>query len=126
MRFMMLVKSTENSRLPPKELMEAIWKNGEDAAKAGLMIESGGLHPNAVSPRVPLRGGKVTAVDGPFSEAQEVVGGFAIFEFESMEEADESARDFMDFTENTGPPSKVKQVRPMFNREDFLTGTHHP
>ena len=63
MRFMMLVKSTENSGPPPKELMEAVWKNGEAAAKAGQMIESGGLKPTAMSARVQLRGGKVTALD---------------------------------------------------------------
>ena len=84
MRFMMLVKSAENSGPPPKELMEAIWKDAENATKSGAMIESGGLKPSALSARVQLRQGRVTAIDGPFSEAKEVVGGFAIFEFNSF------------------------------------------
>lgn len=61
------------------KLMEAIWKNGENAAKARLMIESGGLRANAMGARVQLRGGKVTGVDEPFSAAKEVSGGIAIF-----------------------------------------------
>jgi hypothetical protein len=72
-RFMMLVKSAENSGPPPKELMEALWKSGEEAAKAGVMIDSGGLKPTAMSARVQLRGGKVTAIDGPFTESKEII-----------------------------------------------------
>ena len=125
MRFMMLVKSAENSGPPPKELMEAIWKNGEDAAKAGLMIESGGLKPSVLSARVQLRGGKVTALDGPFSEAKEIVGGFAIFEFESMKEAVESAKDFMELHRKYWPGWQGEtEVRPMFDKQDFLAGAH--
>ena len=125
MRFMMLVKSAENSGLPPKELMEAIWKNGENAAKAGLMIESGGLKPSAMSARVELRGGKVTAVDGPFCETKEVVGGFAIFEFGSMKEAVESAKDFMELHRRYWPGWQGEtEVRPMFDKDDFLAGKH--
>lgn len=52
MRFMMLVKFAENSGPPPKELMEAIGKSGDAMAKAGVMIESGGLKPSAMSARV--------------------------------------------------------------------------
>lgn len=123
MRFMMLVKSAENSGPPPKELIQAISKNGEDAAKAGLMIESGGLKPSAMSARVQLRGGKVTALDGPFPEAKEVVGGFAIFEFKSMKEAVESAKDFMELHRKYWPGWQGEtEVRPMFDQEDFLTG----
>jgi len=64
MRFMMLVKSTENSGPPPKELMEAIWKNSEKAAKAGQIIDSGGLKPSAMSARVQLRNGRVSTLAG--------------------------------------------------------------
>lgn len=126
MRFMMLVKSAENSGPPPKELMEAIWKNGEEVAKAGAMIESGGLKPSAMSVRIHLRGGKVTTVDGPFSEAKEVVGGFAIFEFKSMKEAVDSARDFMELHRKYWPGWQGEtEVRPMFDKDDFLAGSHN-
>ena len=96
MRFMMLVKSAENSGPPPKALMDAISKMGEEATKAGRMLQSGGLAPTAISSRVRLSQGKLTTTDGPFAESKEVVGGFAVFEFKSREEAIESAVNFME------------------------------
>ena len=95
MRFMMLVKHAENSGPPPKELMEAMAKLSEEAVKAGTMVASGGLAPTAVSTRVRLSRGQVAAIDGPFTEAKEVVGGYAVLEFESREEAIEAAVAFM-------------------------------
>ena len=91
MRFMMLVKSKENSGPPPKALMDAIGKMAEEATRAGLMLQSGGLAPTAMSSRVRLSQGKLTKIDGPFAETKEVIGGFAVFEFNSREEALESA-----------------------------------
>ena len=64
MRFMMLVKSAENSGPPPKGLMDAIGKLAEEAVKAGAMLESGGLAPTAMSARVRLSQGKLTTIDG--------------------------------------------------------------
>lgn len=72
MRFMMLVKSAENSSPPPQALMDAIGKMAEDASKAGLMLESGGLAPTAMSSRVRLSQGKLTTSDGSFTESKEV------------------------------------------------------
>src|SRR5438132_73043 len=86
MRFMMLVKSAENSGPPPKELMDAIGKLAEEALKAGTMLDSGGLAPTAMSARVRLARGQVTTTDGPFAESKEVVGGFAVFELKSKKE----------------------------------------
>src|SRR5260370_30085870 len=90
MRFMMLVKPAKHSGPPPKELMDAIAKLGEEASRAGNMVETGGLAPAAMSTRVRLTQGKITAIDGPFAETRELVGGYAIFEFKSKQEAIES------------------------------------
>ena len=96
MRFMMLVKHAEkNSGPPPKELMDAMAKLSEEAVKAGTMIASGGLAPTAASTRVRLSGGRVTAIDGPFTEAKEVVGGYAVLETKSRDEALAAARTFL-------------------------------
>lgn len=123
MQFMMLVKSSENSGPPPKELMEAIWKNGEEEAKAGQMIVSGGLKPTAMSARVQLRGGKISTLDGPFSEAKEVVGGFAIFEFKSLTEAIASATEFMELHRKFWPGWQGEtEIRPMFGKDDWPCG----
>src|SRR5229473_6650647 len=96
MRFMMLVKSAENSGPPPKGLMDAMGKLAEEAVKAGTMLDSGGLAPTAMSTRVRLARGQVTTTDGPFAESKEVVGGFAVFELKSKKEAIESAVRFME------------------------------
>ena len=96
MRFMMIVKSAENSGPPPKELMDAIGKMAEEATKAGEMIESGGLASSAKGTRVRLSGGKLTVTDGPFTEAKEVFGGYAVFELKSKKEAIERTVTFME------------------------------
>lgn len=95
MRFMMLVKGADNMGLPPKALLDAIDKSTAEALKAGTMITAGGLLPSAAGGRVRLSKGTLTVIDGPFTEAKELIGGFAIFEFKSKREAIESAREFM-------------------------------
>jgi hypothetical protein len=80
MKFMMLVKHSENSGMPPQELMEAIGKLSEEAGKAGTMIASGGLAPTAQSTRVRISGGQLQVIDGPFTESKEIIGGCAQFE----------------------------------------------
>jgi hypothetical protein len=123
MRFMMLVKSAENSGPPPKALMDAIGKQAEEAIKAGRMLQSGGLAPTAMSSRVRLSQGKLTTIDGPFAEAKEVVGGFAVFEFNSREEAIESALNFMELHRQHWPGwDGETEVRQIFGPEDFPPG----
>jgi hypothetical protein len=120
MRFMMLVKSAENSGPPPKELMDAIAKLGEEAVKAGTMVETGGLAPTAMSTRVRLSRGQVTAIDGPFTEAKEVVGGYAVFELKSKKEAIEATLRFMELHKKhwLGWEGET-EIRQVFGPEDF-------
>ncbi len=123
MRFMMIVKSAENLGFPPKPLMDAIGKLSEDAVKAGTMIGSGGLLPTATGTRVRLSGGKVTVTDGPFTEAKEVVGGYAQFELKSKEEAIEGARRFMELHKEHWPGWEGEtEIRQMFEPGDFPKG----
>jgi len=99
MRFMTLVKSAEKLRSgpPPKELIEAIGKLSEEATRTGAMVGMGGLMPSTAGARVVLSGsGKVTVIDGPFTEAKEVVGGYAIFDVNSKQEAVAWSTRFMD------------------------------
>jgi hypothetical protein len=120
MRFMMLVKSAENSGPPPKAFMDAMGKMAEEATKVGLMLQSGGLAPTAMSSRVRLSGGKLTKIDGPFAESKEVVGGFAVFEFKSREEAIESAVNFMELHKQHWPGwDGETEVRQIFGPEDY-------
>jgi len=96
MRFMMMVKHSENQGPPPAGFMEVMAKLGEDAAKAGTMVLSGGLAATAASTRVRLSKGQIRAIDGPFTEAKEVFGGYAVFELKSKEEAIERTQRFME------------------------------
>ena len=123
MRFMMLVKSAETAGPPPKELMDAIGKLAEEAVKAGTMGPSGGLAPTAMSTRVRLSRGQIATTDGPFTESKEVVGGFAIFEFKSREEAVESAVQFMELHKKYWPGWEGEtEVRQIFGPEDVPPG----
>ncbi len=120
MRFMMIVKSAERSGFPPKELMEAIGKLSEEASNAGTMLRSGGLGPTALGARVRLSGGQLTVIDGPFTEAKEIVGGYAQFELKSKEEAVASAVRFMELHKKYWPGWEGEtEVRQMFGPEDF-------
>jgi hypothetical protein len=120
MRFMMLVKHAENSGPPPKELMDAIAKLSEEAVKAGTMLGTGGLAPTAQSTRVRLSGGQLKVIDGPFTEAKEVIGGYAQFELKSKEEAIEGAVHFMELHKKHWPGWEGEtEIRQIFGPEDF-------
>ena len=120
MRFMMMVKHAETSGPPPKEFMDAIAKLSEESAKAGTMVGNGGLGPTAQGASVRLSGGKVSVVDGPFTEAKEIIGGYAIFDLKSKEEAIQGAVRFMELHKQHWPGWEGEtEVRQMFGPEDF-------
>jgi hypothetical protein len=121
MRFMMMVKHPENySGPPPKALMDAMDQIIQEAAKNGSMVITGGLAPTAQSHRVRLSGGKISVIDGPFTETKEVVGGFAIMNFKSKEEALQAAKDFLELHRQHWPGWEGEsEVRQMFGPEDF-------
>jgi hypothetical protein len=99
MRFMMMVKADSDyeAGLPPKpELLAAIGKLTNDMVKAGVLLETGGLLPSARGARVRVSGGKLTVTDGPFAETKELIGGYAIVETKSREEAVELGKQFME------------------------------
>ena len=120
MRFMMIVRHAEKQGPPPQQLMDAIAGLAEEAVKAGTMLGNGGLGPTALGARVRLSGGRVTVTDGPFTEAKEVVGGYAQFELKSKEEAVDSAVRFMELHKKYWPGWEGEtEVRQMFGPEDF-------
>jgi hypothetical protein len=124
MRFMMMVKSAENSGVPPKSLMDAIDKMTQEAVKNGTMVLAGGLAATAQSHRVRLSGGKISVIDGPFTEAKEVIGGFAIFDLKSKEEALEGAKRFMEVHKEHWPGwNGETEIRQLFGPEEFAPKT---
>jgi len=120
MKFMMIVKHAEKQGPPPRELMDAITKLSEEAVQAGTMLGNGGLRPTAQGARVRLSGGQVTVTDGPFTEAKEVIGGYAQFELKSKQEAVDSAVKFMELHKKYWPGWEGEtEVRQMFGPDDF-------
>ena len=102
MRFMYIVSSTHSGPPTPK-LLEAMHKLAEREIKAGRMLDNGGLMPLAMGAQVHIRDGQLSVVDGPFVEAKEVIGGYAIFELRDKEEAVASATEFMQLHKDLMP-----------------------
>ena len=120
MRFIMLVKHAEPSGPPPKALMDAMAKLSEEAIKAGTIRSNGGLAPTAQSTRVRLSGGHIKVTDGPFTEAKEVIGGYAEFELKSKQEAIEGAVHFMELHKKHWPGWEGEtEIRQVFGPDDF-------
>jgi hypothetical protein len=95
MRFMYIITSPQPNRGPTPALMEAMQKLAEREIKAGRMLDNGGLMPVSLGAQVKVAGGKLSVVDGPFVEAKELIGGYAIFELRDKEEAVAAAVEFM-------------------------------
>jgi hypothetical protein len=96
MRFMFIVKSAHPGP-PTPALAEAMHK------LAGRLLDMGGLMPLATGAQVRIADGRLGVVDGPFVEAKEVIGGYAIFELPGKEEALASAREFMQLHKDLMP-----------------------
>ena len=102
MRFMFIVKSAHSGPPTPK-LIEAMHRLADREIKAGRMLDSGGLMPLATGARVRIIDGQLSVLDGPFVEAKEVIGGYAIFELQGKEEAVASATEFMQLHKDLMP-----------------------
>lgn len=99
MQFMMMVKADPGyeAGVPPKpELLAAIGKLTDEMARAGILRQTGGLLPSVAGARVRVRDGKLTVTDGPFAETKELIGGYAIVDVASRQEAVALGRQFME------------------------------
>jgi hypothetical protein len=95
MRFLSIYKSRETGVPPTLEHMAAMTALIEESMKSGELLATEGCLPTALGARVRLADGAVTVTDGPFSEAKEVVGGFAILQANSKSEAIEMVKRFL-------------------------------
>ena len=118
MRFMSFVSSAQQC-MPTPELMEAMGKLADREIKAGRMIDTGGLMPLSTGVQVRIKDGELSVIDGPFVEAKEVIGGYAIFELRNKEEALASAVEFMQLHKQHMPGWEgTCEVRAMAGPED--------
>ena len=95
-RFMGFVRMEENIGMPPQSLFEAMDTYIGERAANGVFIDGGGLYGTEDAVNFVVRKGEVTRVDGPYAEAKEVVGGWAIMEYADLDEAVADQREFAD------------------------------
>jgi len=116
MRYMFLTSGAETGAAPPQRMIDEIEKLSEREIAAGRMLARGGLMPTAMgSARLESRRGKLRLTDGPFAESKEVLGGFAIFEFATREEALAALQSFMELHREHWPEWEgACEMRPMF------------
>ena len=98
MKYLMLVKHSEKIRTDeiPQALMDAMGEFVTQGFKSGVLKDTAGLKATKEGFRVRSSGNRLTVTDGPFTEAKEVVGGYALVDVASREEAMKVARDFME------------------------------
>src|ERR1700749_3582846 len=91
MRFMVITKTTPEAEkegaLPDAKLLLEMGKYNEELTKAGVVLAMDGLHPSSKGKRVKFTGGSPTVIDGPFTEAKELIAGFWIWKVNNIEEA---------------------------------------
>ncbi len=124
MRFMILVKadaSTEAGVMPESDnLMADMATYHEALAKAGVLLDAAGLQPSAKGWRLHYDGAQRTLIDGPFTEAKELVAGYTLIQVRSRDEAMEWARRFPNPSIDGG--QAVIEVRQLYELEDFAPG----
>ena len=116
MRYLMFIKHAENFRMEevPQSLFAAMGEFVGEAMRNGVLIDTAGLQPTAKAKRVRLAGGKIVVTDGPFIETKEVVGGYALLEAKSDEEALGMATHFMELHRIHWPAFEGEcEVRPL-------------
>jgi hypothetical protein len=129
MRYMLLLKGDpqadqQGRAQPPEELIGAMLRYNEELVKAGVLLAAEGLHPSSSGARVVYSGGRKTVVDGPFTEAKELVAGFYLIQVKSREEAIEWAKRCP--VEYANPPEgeeAVVEVRLVGEIEDLAEAT---
>lgn len=96
MRFLSMIRIDEQrGQAPSEQLMQDMGKLMEEMTRSGALVSTAGLRPTAEGVRVRLRAGKLSTTDGPFAESKEVIGGYAVLEARSMQEAVELTKRFL-------------------------------
>lgn len=118
MRVMVIVKATRESEagvMPGEELLAAMGRFNEELVQAGVLLAGEGLHPSSKGKRVRFGGTTRAVIDGPFTETQELVAGYWLWQVKSMDEAVEWVRR----CPNPMPGDSEIEIRPVFEAEDF-------
>jgi hypothetical protein len=115
MRFMLMVKASDDSEagvMPSEQELTEMGKFNEELVKAGVMLAGEGLHPSSKGARVQFRGDERTVVDGPFTEAKELVAGYWLVQAKSKEEA-------IEWVKRVPFRDGEVEIRQVFEADDF-------
>ena len=115
MRVMVLVKANKDSEagvLPDQKILTEMGKFNEQLVKAGVMLEGEGLHPSSKGARVRFSGRQRTVIDGPFTEAKELIAGYWLWQVKSMDEA-------IEWVKRSPFQDGEVEIRRVFEPEDF-------
>jgi hypothetical protein len=119
MRFMVIGKATPETEragaLPDPQLLLEMGKFNEELMEAGVLLASDGLHPTSKGARVKFSGKSRTVIDGPFTEAKELIAGFQIWQVKSLEEAIE----WVKRAPSSDASSSEVEIRQVFEMEEF-------
>lgn len=89
MRFMIIRRADEETEAgvqPSVELIDAMSRYNEELVKAGVMLDGAGLHPSSAGVVVEFSGGRTSVIDGPFTEAKELIAGYTMVKADSLQD----------------------------------------
>ena len=115
MKVMVIVKASPESEagvMPSEEILREMGNYNDELVKAGVMLAGEGLHPTSRGKRVRFRGAERSVIDGPFTEAKELIGGFWLWQVRSMDEA-------VAWLRRAPFQEGELEIRPIFEAEDF-------
>ena len=118
MRVMVLVKAnadTEAGVMPSEQMLTEMGNFNEELVKAGVMLAGEGLHPSSKAARVHFSGDQRRVIDGPFTEAKELIAGYWLWQVKDMDEAIEWVKRIP----NPDGGDSELEIRPVFETEDF-------
>ncbi len=125
MRFMVIVKSTpeieKQGAMPDPQLLLEMGKYNEELAKAGVLLALDGLHASSKGARVKFSGTSRTVIDGPFTEAKELIAGFSILQVKSLQEAIEWVKRAPNCNPNGDSEVEIRQIFEMEDLSSVLT-----
>ena len=124
MKVMILMKgdsAMEEGHLPDEKFVNEMMHYNEALVKAGVILAGEGLYPSSKGVRVKFSGGKLTVIDGPFTESKELIAGFWLWQVKSMDEAVEWVKRF---PKPAGVDEREIELRPVFEMDFFQRDVH--
>ncbi len=120
MRVMVIVKATKDSEagvMPGMQLLEEMGKFNQELVQAGVMLDGAGLRPTSHGARVRFTGPNRSVIDGPFTESNELIAGYWLWQVKDLAEAIEWVKRCPH--PHPGTDTEV-EIRPLFEEADFV------